>query len=124
MGGWTKNSQCRTKEKGRKDGSAVFDFILIDSSPVLFTMASHSMAAAKRLRKELQNLERNKDEEDDVYLRPTNPEQSILQWTALLKGPKETPYEGGVFQLSIRCGSDYPLAPPTITFLTKVCGRV
>ena len=87
-------------------------------------MASHSMAAAKRLRKELQNLERNKDEEDDVYLRPTNPEQSILQWTALLKGPKATPYEGGVFQLSIRCGSDYPLAPPTITFLTKVCGRV
>lgn len=84
-------------------------------------MASHNMAAAKRLRKELQNLERQGDDvEDDVFLRPTNPEQSILQWTALLRGPKETPYEGGVFQLKISCGSDYPLAPPTITFITKV----
>jgi len=83
-------------------------------------MASHHVAAAKRLRKELQNLERHPEEDDDVYLRPTNPEQSILRWTALLRGPKDTPYEGGVFQLQIACGSDYPLAPPTIAFVTKV----
>jgi peroxin-4 len=83
-------------------------------------MATHTLAAAKRLRKELQNLERS-DDDDDVYLRPTNAEESILQWTALLKGPVDTPYQGGVFQLSIMCGSEYPLAPPTITFVTKVC---
>lgn len=85
-------------------------------------MAAHNLAAAKRLRKELQHLERQSKagELDDVYLRPSNPEESILRWTALLRGPKETPFEGGVFQLSIRCGQDYPLAPPTITFVTKV----
>jgi ubiquitin-protein ligase len=85
-------------------------------------MAAHNLAAAKRLRKELQHLERQgrAGEQDDVYLRPSNAEESILRWTALLRGPKETPFEGGVFQLSIKCGPDYPLAPPTITFVTKV----
>ena len=82
-------------------------------------MASHNLAAAKRLRKELQALERSSSQQDDdVLLRPNS--DSILKWTALLKGPPETPYEGGVFQLSIVCGSDYPLAPPTIQFVTKV----
>jgi hypothetical protein len=86
-------------------------------------MASHNLAAAKRLRKELQNLERHRhkqgDFEDDIFLRPTNSD-SILQWTALLKGPPDTPYEGGVFQISIQCGSEYPLAPPSMKFVTKV----
>jgi len=100
---------------------------------------AHNLGAAKRLRKELQNLERasnrvskqngsattskNKkinSEDDDVYLRPTNASNSILLWTALLRGPTDTPYENGVFQLSIKCGTDYPLSPPSMTFKTRV----
>jgi hypothetical protein len=53
--------------------------------------------AAKRLRKELLLLERaaakavrkgrsTSCDEDDVYLRPSSPD-SILRWTALIKGP-------------------------------------
>jgi peroxin-4 len=90
---------------------------------------SSNIAAAKRLRKELQNLERSSHnshgggeeavEKDDVYLRPTRSD-NILHWTALLKGPVDTPYEGGVFQLSIACTPDYPLAPPKIQFITKI----
>jgi len=109
---------------------------------------AHNLGAAKRLRKELQNLERasnrrqqhqqhlsssssssskqqttssgGAEDDDDVYLRPTNASKSILLWTALLRGPKDTPYENGVFQLSIKCGTDYPLSPPSMTFVTKV----
>ena len=81
-------------------------------------MVAHSLAAAKRLRKELQNLERHKDEDDDIFLIPDA--DNILNWAALIRGPKDTPYEGGVFQLKIVCGTDYPLAPPTMTFITKV----
>ena len=66
------------------------------------------IAAAKRLRKELQNLERatakNDPDDYDIYLRPTSP-CSILKWTALLRGPPDTPYENGIFQVSIRCNS-------------------
>jgi hypothetical protein len=84
-----------------------------------------NLAAVKRLRKEIQHLERsNPEEEDNVYLRPTNSEASILKWTALLLGPTETPYEGGVFQLRIECGNDYPMAPPKVHFVTKVRSQI
>jgi ubiquitin-protein ligase len=92
---------------------------------------AHNLAAVKRLRKELQHLERSNDtaagqagdDDDNVYLRPTS-DSSILLWTALLLGPTETPYEGGVFQLKIECGSDYPMAPPKVHFVTKVSERI
>jgi peroxin-4 len=95
---------------------------------------AHNLGAAKRLRKELQNIERskkkqgsnqsssssNEHEHDDIFLRPTNPSKSILHWTALLRGPPDTPYENGVFQISIKCNSDYPLTPPSISFNTPI----
>lgn len=87
---------------------------------------AHNLGAAKRLRKELQTLERTKaattgqHENDEIFLRPSNPSQSILHWTALLRGPRDTPYEGGIFHISIQCSSDYPLSPPKLTFITKI----
>lgn len=83
-----------------------------------------NLGAAKRLRKELQNLERaaaaGDPDDKDVYLRPTSA-ASILRWSALIRGPPDTPYEGGIFRVSIKCTPDYPLAPPSIAFQTKVC---
>ena len=97
-------------------------------------MNSPSLAAAKRLRKELTNLQRSNKKkgtgvkndviggssasDPDIYLIPDS--DNILHWTALLRGPDDTPYQGGIFQLDIRCGTDYPLAPPTIEFVTKI----
>ena len=80
-------------------------------------MVAHSLAAAKRLRKELQVLRKSGDDSDIVlHVQPDN----LLKWKAWIKGPSDTPYEGGVFQLDIRCGVDYPLAPPSIKFITKI----
>ena len=80
-------------------------------------MVASSLAAAKRLRKELQVLRQSDDDSDILLLH--NP-SNLLLWQAWIKGPIETPYENGVFELDIRCGVDYPLAPPTIKFVTKV----
>jgi peroxin-4 len=80
-------------------------------------MVAHSLAASKRLRKELQVL-RKADDDSDIVL--TVQPDNLLKWKAWIKGPVDTPYEGGVFQLEIRCGVDYPLAPPTIKFVTRI----
>jgi peroxin-4 len=85
-------------------------------------MASHSLVAAKRLRKELQVL--NKQEPDhDICLRVVSTD-NLLVWKAWIRGPVDTPYDGGVFELDIRCGSEYPLTPPAIKFITKVSTRI
>lgn len=77
-----------------------------------------NLAAAKRLRKELQNLNLSKEQDPNIFLIPSR--DNILSWTSLLRGPSDTPYADGIFQLSIACGSHYPLEPPTITFVTRV----
>lgn len=83
-------------------------------------MASQSLAASKRLRKELQVLRKSQNKQDDDIFLQNNPD-NLLLWKAWIRGPTDTAYEGGVFQLDIRCGMDYPLSPPTIKFVTKVC---
>jgi ubiquitin-protein ligase len=81
-------------------------------------MSSHSLAAAKRLRKELQVLTKQ-GPDNDIHLQLTSAD-NLLDWKAWIRGPSETPFEGGVFQLDIKCGTDYPLAPPSMVFVTKV----
>ena len=36
------------------------------------------------------------------------------------KGPKETPYEGGTFELVISVPEQYPLTPPSVRYRTKI----
>eukprot|EP00477_Mikrocytos_mackini_P000385 GAHX01000410.1.p1 GENE.GAHX01000410.1~~GAHX01000410.1.p1 ORF type:complete len:156 (-),score=18.28 GAHX01000410.1:33-500(-) len=39
---------------------------------------------------------------------------------ATIKGPEESPYEKGLFDLRVEVSSSYPFQPPKITFQTKV----
>ena len=45
---------------------------------------------------------------------------NIFKWTAFIKGPSETPYQEGVFQLAITVKEQYPLVPPEVRFVTKI----
>jgi peroxin-4 len=118
-------------------------------------MAGSSIQAAKRLRKELQNLQKQQqqqkalqkqrrcgthgevgkgvgdgkngktslgsgvdDDDDDIHLECNA--DNILHWHAWIRPAADTPYSGGVFELDIRCSSDYPLTPPTIKFVTRI----
>ena len=39
---------------------------------------------------------------------------NLNKWEAVISCPMDTPYEGGIFTLSINFGNDYPKKPPEI----------
>jgi ubiquitin-conjugating enzyme E2 D/E len=48
-------------------------------------------------------------------------------WSVIIIGPEGTPYAGGQFHISITCGPEYPIKPPTCvlntpTFHPNICG--
>lgn len=45
-------------------------------------------------------------------------EASLYEWKVYIEGPKDTCYEGGVFQLQLSFPKDYPMSPPTLKFLS------
>ena len=44
----------------------------------------------------------------------------IMEWQAVLMGPADSPYEGGVFKLSISFSNQYPFKAPHVKFDTPV----
>ncbi|OMO61881.1 Ubiquitin-conjugating enzyme, E2 [Corchorus capsularis] len=77
-----------------------------------------SWASRARLFKEYKEVQREKAADPDIQL--VCDDSNIFKWTALIKGPSETPYEGGVFQLAFAVPEQYPLQPPQVRFLTKI----
>ena len=76
------------------------------------------MPGNNRLLKEFREASTGKPD-PEISLMLTE-ESDLYQWTALLQGPAATPYEGGTFEVSLKCPSSYPLAPPKATFVTPV----
>ncbi|GKB45101.1 protein peroxin-4, partial [Tanacetum coccineum] len=69
-------------------------------------------ASRARLFKEYKEVQREKVADPDIQL--VCDDSNIFKWTALIKGPSETPYEGGVFQLAFSVPEQYPLQPPQV----------
>ncbi|KAM3130015.1 Ubiquitin-conjugating enzyme E2 2 [Paramecium bursaria] len=47
-------------------------------------------------------------------------ENNILIWEAVIFGPDQTPWEGGIFKLIMEFSEEYPLKPPQVEFTTKM----
>jgi ubiquitin-conjugating enzyme E2 D/E len=69
---------------------------------------------------------RLKKEYDDIRTNPpcncsASPnDNNMYHWSAMIYGPSDTPYEGGIFKLNIIYPQTYPFKPPKINFVTKV----
>jgi len=45
---------------------------------------------------------------------------NLRRWKGKIFGPKDTPYEGGIFIVDIEIPPDYPFKPPKMKFETKL----
>lgn len=76
-----------------------------------------SQQANKRLTKELKNIENNIADSIRAWVLD---ESNILKWGAMIKGPADTPYENGFFELQMDFPQNYPFKPPVVKFITPV----
>ena len=88
------------------------------------SMASSAPAGTvRRLMKEIRELAAGDDglwmhTGEGVHCFPA--QEDITVWRVLIEGPAGTPFEGGTFALAVRVPQNYPLSPPSISFVTPI----
>jgi len=74
------------------------------------------MSNLKRLKKEYEDIQRN----DNYYISAGPIDNNMYEWEGFVIGPKETPYEGGIFKIYIHIPLNYPFQAPNFVFGTKI----
>ncbi|XP_058643666.1 uncharacterized protein LOC131547244 isoform X5 [Onychostoma macrolepis] len=74
------------------------------------------MEKDKRIIEELKSL--HCDPHPFCFVYPS--ETDFTFWKIVMKGPPETPYENGTFELYCQFGRDYPVKPPAVRFYTPI----
>jgi ubiquitin-conjugating enzyme E2 R len=75
-----------------------------------------NLAATKALQQELKGLQKEPLEGFTVQLINDN----LFEWEVAIFGPPNTLYQGGYFKSVIKFPQEYPYAPPTVRFSTKM----
>ncbi|MCJ1437944.1 hypothetical protein MMC27_007331 [Xylographa pallens] len=78
----------------------------------------YSGGCSKRIITELSRVADYDELQENISLAPLDGD--MFNCLGTIYGPQGTPYDGGIFYLSIKFPPDYPFKPPKIRFLTKV----
>ena len=71
----------------------------------------------RRIKKELDEL--NTNPPSNCSAGPVD-DNNMYKWQATIIGPEGTPYQGGVFTLSVDFPVNYPFTSPRIVFVTQI----
>jgi len=74
------------------------------------------MASQKRIQEELAAMTKS----PPPFCTAGPDRSNLYRWNATIAGPPNSPYQGGMFKLSIEFKRDYPQSPPEVLFLTKI----
>ena len=72
--------------------------------------------AFRRLMREAKNL----SEENLEWVNAEPNDRNLFFWNVSIFGPNDSPYEGGLFNLTLNFSENYPFTPPTVKFITKI----
>ncbi|KAL4063703.1 ubiquitin-conjugating enzyme/RWD-like protein [Scleroderma yunnanense] len=78
--------------------------------------ALSSTMTMKRIHREIADVK--KEDLGAITLTPTP--DSLYRWKGTIPGPQGSPYEGGLFNVDIQLGADYPFSAPKVTFATRI----
>ncbi|KAI0827218.1 ubiquitin-conjugating enzyme/RWD-like protein [Trametes gibbosa] len=70
----------------------------------------------KRIHREVADLK--KEDLGAIKLAPSD--DDLFHWNASIPGPEGSVYEGGVFEVEITLGHDYPFSAPRMAFKTRI----
>ena len=76
-----------------------------------------STNAERRLLKDLKKMQED-ESSDTIQAAPAD--DSLYKWEAVIFGPDDTIWEGGIFKLILEFSEDYPNKPPKVKFLTAM----
>lgn len=90
------------------------------TNPGLDKPSPTASTATKRLVQEMASYAQAPNRSVVQHLGPTS-DTDLLRWEAVLKGPAQSPYAGGLWLLSLEIPTNYPLSPPRVVFRTPIC---
>ncbi|KAJ1552400.1 hypothetical protein HK096_000332, partial [Nowakowskiella sp. JEL0078] len=78
---------------------------------------------SRRLLRELHTIQSETSASSALSILRLTPvsDDNLSLWSAVIVGPKGSPYEGGKFNVSIVVPDSYPQHPPNMKFTTKIC---
>ncbi|KAG0254860.1 hypothetical protein DFQ27_006591 [Actinomortierella ambigua] len=80
-----------------------------------------SSAVHRRMLKEYLAIQKNASSRPHLLVLEPLQEDNLLHWRAILLGTQDSAYENGRFLLDIVIPSTYPIQPPQVKFVTRIC---